>query len=645
MKKLLAVLLCAVMVLTPVLSLAESWADFATRANTLMAAGVDETITLAEAVDASAYGGGELEWLNGGTLTIIGQNGVTDFVSMLIGNASVRLQNVTVDNADNYAIGIIVTASGGEATLHVDADSKITGHDAGVVAHDLDAFTLFNDGQITSAEGTGMTFQDVLSALLANNGLIQGEEMGMYTSDVGDILLTNTGKIVGLTNGALRFDVSDSVEVHNDGILLGGNGSGIGISEVNIAILLNNGEIIGAGTGVGMNWVDIVSIINAGKITGVEDNGVYVGSGTDVSLDNDGQIAGGHTGVSAYFLGSLAFSNQGEVVGVIIGADFYEIEDVIFSNQGLLQGGYAAAVIQEIATPQLNNTGDMVSPGVYDPDTLAEMGMEPGETLPGAVLRLHFTVGSDAYNSIPALTGLRTQAEVQQALSSGAVTAYLLQSGMFNGLPDGAPVVVGVSANWEDLENEEDWWYASTETLTVGETPVAPVKPLHNRGKANGIAYSKEWGGTTYFGISLDSFFLNGNDERVYHRSEFQVGKGNAITGTLRTNKNDAGMQYLVTPEALENFRRANVRTLVLRNGSEHRDPRTTIDIIAVLDALEALPQEIRDDIRYLLFDEKGMDGEALYVDWQGNVKTMDGEIVRTYIQSTIDSFPDFGRN
>ena len=570
MKKLLAVLLCAVMVLTPVLSLAESWADFVDRANTLMAAGNDETITLAEAVGATGGSVELLEWLNGGTLTIIGLGGATpDFINMLIGNASVKLQNVTVDTGMSAPVAIIVeTMTGGEATLYVDADSKITGNEAGIYASDLDTFTLINEGEIVGNMYDGVSIFGVDRVVLSNSGQITGDYDGVYIWNADTASLLNSGQITGAE-------------------------AGVYLSEANVAMLINDGQIVGY-------WCGVV----------MDNNGEAV-------LTNGGLLQG-DTGVALYLGDSLRVNNIGSIVG----------------------------------------TGDV---GVYvDPSASADIVLGGAGSItaaPGyASIRLEIWDGSAFMQSIPALAALTTQAEIQQALASGAVTDYMVQNGMLGDLPQGTQVSIGVVhvTEWAPIGDEEGWYpvelwvadvdYIVGEGIVEREQPVPPAKPLHNRGKVNGIAYSKEWLTTTYFGISLESFFLDGSDTRMNHRSEFKEGKGNAITGTLRTNKYDEGMQYLVSPEALANLRRANVRQLVLRNGSENRDPSTTIDIIAVLAALEALSQEIRSDIRYLLFSDKGMDGEALYVDWSGNVKTMEGEIVRTYSQSTMDSFPNFKR-
>ena len=487
MKKLLAVLLCTVMVLTPVLSLAESWADFVTRANTLMATGNDETITLTEAVDAAGYSDPYLEWLGGGTLTLVGQGGATpDFGNMHIGNASIYFENVWVKSDNNDAIW--ADAPGGHVSLYADAGTVIEGVYHGIDAATGGSFSLVNEGSIAG-----------------------GSNAGLFTLNFdGPIVLINFGTISG------RYGMSShagEVFVYNDG-LIQGTEFGLSLSGETTTVI-NNGEI--------------------------------------VATDN------GRPDYSAIHL----YVWPGDAVTV-------------------------------------QNTGDLVSPAGNAP------------------IAIH-----DSFGDIQAYPGGPQAFLAQLDLPVGTVVRIL---------------------SWQVQEDDTEKLVYNDYVVSARAAQATP-QPLHNRGKVNGIAYSKEWLTTTYFGISLESFFLDGNDTRVNHRSQFKMGKGNAISGTLRTSKVDAGMQYLVTPDALENLRRANVRSLVLRNGSEYHDPRTTIDIIAVLDALNALPPEIRGDIRYLLFTDKGMDGEALYVDWQGNVKTMEGVIVRTFSQSTLESFPDFGRN
>lgn len=241
--------------------------------------------------------------------TVIGES--NDGVR-LIGGGSVTNSGTISGSGGEFADGVSMFRGEGQASedysaeVTNSADGEITGERFGVILSE--GGSVDNAGAITGTEGGVLIQQGLLpvdvapvSATLVNSGTITGVEgFGTVLAVDGAIAVDNSGTIAGQTFGALLDGASESGEqtatVENAGTISGGIDSGLivtgGIVSVTIensgsissdestaifassAVNLDNSGILSGGSGIAVqlsDFDDVVTLRNGSAITGVVD--------------------------------------------------------------------------------------------------------------------------------------------------------------------------------------------------------------------------------------------------------------------------------------------------------------------------------------------------------------------------------------
>lgn len=213
-------------------------------------------------------------------------------------------------------------ASGGsDNPLIVTSTGTITSPLDGIDGAAGTAWTIFNNGAVSTTDGAGIALAGAGFLYNSGQGSITSERQGVLINGAG--VVANQGSIfaqdigVGLGEG--------SVINTNQGSIRGGP---FGVALQNGGSVWNLGSISGDGGGVSLEG-GTGSITNWGQIAGSITFGVSLAKG---SVTNLGTISGGHFGVQ--LLGDGVVDNQGSIHG---GVEIAAGGTVI--NQGQISDG------------------------------------------------------------------------------------------------------------------------------------------------------------------------------------------------------------------------------------------------------------------------------------------------------------------
>jgi len=194
-------------------------------------------------------------------------------------------------------------ASGGsDNPLIVTSTGTITSPLDGIDGPAGTAWTIFNNGAVSTTDGAGIALAGAGFLYNSGQGSITSERQGVLINGAG--VVANQGSIfaqdigVGLGEG--------SVINTNQGSIRGGP---FGVALQNGGSVWNLGSISGDGGGVSLEG-GTGSITNWGQIAGSITFGVSLAKG---SVTNLGTISGGHFGVQ--LLGDGVVDNQGSIHG------------------------------------------------------------------------------------------------------------------------------------------------------------------------------------------------------------------------------------------------------------------------------------------------------------------------------------------
>lgn len=218
--------------------------------------------------------------------------------------------------------------------------------DEGVSFEDVVSGTVINNGTITGGD-TALNFADDVSGMVINRGTIDGMDHGLDFDEDLDGTAINWGTIIGRTE--------DGVEIENDldgtfinwGTIQGGNGgenSGLAIRDDldTTGQLINHGSIMGFRNGVVVSDNVFGSLVNRGTIIGPQRSGIGIGD----DLRSGGSI-----------------SNYGTIIGQRFGIDIIDqLAGTIF-NCGVIEGTDQAGISADRTNGVIRNHGGRIQGG------------------------------------------------------------------------------------------------------------------------------------------------------------------------------------------------------------------------------------------------------------------------------------------
>jgi Autotransporter beta-domain len=304
--------------------------------------------------------GGSLEVSTGDHA--VGVSAIDDFIIINDGSiiysggniAAISLLNSTDGFIHNEATGIIDGTNAHaiyaeNSVLSILNEGTITSEVTAIFAGDSIALSIVNEGTISGAQAIESYGG---SADLYNDGKITGNVVGVNFEDALVTSLINTGTITGLDpltttdQYGIRLYETDVSYFSNQGTITGGTD---GIHQHGSSLTGNNaGSITGGFVGYNVHQNSILDLVNSGTIQGTSEYGIYiyddtVGLDSEATIDNEGEISGGISGVLVYNA-KLDLVNSGTIVGgesglkASTGAVVYEPSILNLFNSGTIQG-------------------------------------------------------------------------------------------------------------------------------------------------------------------------------------------------------------------------------------------------------------------------------------------------------------------
>jgi fibronectin-binding autotransporter adhesin len=314
----------------------------------------------------------------------------------------ITLTNSTLTGAlfDNAAS---ILATGGNAAISIDANSKITAATSPVriFAPTLTG-GIINAGTITATSGTsgygiyvyrgtsfsgGISNSGTISALtqgiavtgtataftsfsggVSNSGTISTSGIGIYLNNIGNVSggVTNSGTITASGAGGHGIDVKGvslfSGNIANTNFIKGYTGILVHNTSTFSGGISNSGTITSGAAGIQVTSVKYFGTAGAGGIT---NSGTITGAGSGILVDgltsfsggitNSGTIVATRTGI---FVGASTFSggitNSGTITGVV-GMGFCNcVTGLTLSNTGTITGTGGTAIDDSQASGPIN---------------------------------------------------------------------------------------------------------------------------------------------------------------------------------------------------------------------------------------------------------------------------------------------------
>ncbi len=235
--------------------------------------------------------------------------------------------------------------------------------------------SLDNKGTIRGNGSTGINMGAPTqpNGTLTNSGTIEGRDTGIAIFSSLN-RLENSGKITGTRTDGIYVDGRITTLINKDnGEILGGGSTGLGVRATSIDRLENSGRIRGGSNGIsvvrgeghirilinkdkgeisggqrGINAGSIDRLENSGKILGAGDNGIWVNA-TLGHLENSGEIStsGDYNGIRAATINELINKKNGTISGGRFGV--YATTGIgTLENFGKISGGAAADGISAV---------------------------------------------------------------------------------------------------------------------------------------------------------------------------------------------------------------------------------------------------------------------------------------------------------
>ena len=227
-----------------------------------------------------------------------------------------------------------------------------------------------NNGTICSTLDEGVSFEDVVSGTVINNGTIRGGDTALnFADDVSGVVI-NRGTLDGTDHG-LDFDEDLDGRATNWGTIIGRTQEGVEIANDLDGTFINWGTIQGGdgGTRAGLTIDDDLDmtgqLINHGSITGFR-NGVVIADLLSGTLTNFGTIRGPQRsgiGIGEDIEASGEISNYGTIIGQRFGIDIIDqLAGTIF-NCGVIEGTDQAGISADRTNGVIRNHGGRIQGG------------------------------------------------------------------------------------------------------------------------------------------------------------------------------------------------------------------------------------------------------------------------------------------
>ena len=309
-------------------------------------------------------GGGTIE--NQGTIRAYGQfNPATPAAQTPIGvvmtatpDQQGRSATLTNDGLVQGFIGVVATGS--LETVTIDNEGAIIGQGVGITGQSTGDL-IVNNGEDAQIVASGNAIAANTSTLIVDNaGLIQSQgQVGINIASANAVIV-NSGGIVGGTNAITTAALQTAPNVFVN-------------TAVNASVA--NSGYITAQNGTGVRFQGGGSVANSGSISGTVD-GVYIAMLPDqdaedfsatVANEADGEVSGGRFGVNLMAGGSV--ENDGSISGGFTGVvvqNALGLADVAGSvtNSGSITGTNAFGVAFDgLASATLTNSGTITGGG------------------------------------------------------------------------------------------------------------------------------------------------------------------------------------------------------------------------------------------------------------------------------------------
>jgi fibronectin-binding autotransporter adhesin len=317
-----------------------------------------------QAIGAVLQGGGTIE--NQGTIRAYGQfNPATPAAQTPIGvlmtatpDQQGRSATLTNDGLVQGFIGVVATGS--LETVTIDNEGAIIGQGVGITGQSTGDL-IVNNGEDAQIVASGNAIAANTSTLTVDNaGLIQSQgQVGINIASANAVIV-NSGGIVGGTNAITTAALQTAPNVFVN-------------TAVNASVV--NSGYITAQNGTGVRFQGGGSVANSGSISGTVD-GVYIAMLPDqdaedfsatVANEADGEVSGGRFGVNLMAGGSV--ENDGSISGGFTGVvvqNALGLADVAGSvtNSGSIAGTNAFGVAFDgLASATLTNSGTITGGG------------------------------------------------------------------------------------------------------------------------------------------------------------------------------------------------------------------------------------------------------------------------------------------